>query len=297
MNKDDWLPMLHEKFAACKTPQEIMQQSRLLWDLRSFDGIVEHGFDAWKYAARKLDVVPRKVVVVDLPGIASAAHYIAKKEDGNTPEMVMHTLRKLYKELSPEVFLVATDCRTPTKRSMLYPAYKSDRESDEERREDVAKAIEEVRNSKAFLIECDGYEADDVMATAAFICQLSGSTCTLVTEDKDLWQCLGKGTAIYSNRKKEFFGADWLRSEHKIRPTQVVDWLCLVGKDAAPTIHGVSDKTASEWLEAYGDFIGITNHLKDLSPKKRELITAYQNDYWIAKELHTLSRGVDGVWW
>ena len=128
-----------------------------------------------------------------------------------------------------------------------------------------------------------------MMASIAFRCKLLGHYCTIVTDDKDLWQCLGNKTTIYSPRAKEFRDENWLLANHKIGPKQVVDWLCMTGKDDAPACPGIGPKTASELLSKFSNFWDIYAARDTFTAKRKAAIEGFaKEDYWIAQDLHKL---------
>jgi DNA polymerase-1 len=114
-----------------------------------------------------------------------------------------------------------------------------------------------------------------------------------VANDKDLWQALFSGVAMYDRKTKEYRNAEWLKAHHRITPKQVVDYLCMLGgKNDLPGVPGVGAKTASEWLEAYGDFIGAMDATKNEEMKKY-----FHEHYWTMRDLHSLKFSVDVKCW
>jgi 5'-3' exonuclease len=90
---------------------------------------------------------------------------------------------------------------------------------------------------------------------------------------------------------------EWLKTELKITPKQMVDWLCLVGKDDIPSPHKIGEVTASQWLESYGSVVGIHDARESLTKLKRETIEAYvRKDYWLARDMHTLKKNLNIFW-
>ena len=61
------------------------------------------------------------------------------------------------------------------------------------------------------VLECPGYEADDVLATLARLCDEAGAKCFIVTGDKDCRQLITDRVAVYNIRKDEVFDAAALR--------------------------------------------------------------------------------------
>ena len=141
------------------------------------------------------------------------------------------------------------------------------------------------------------------MASVAFRCKMRGHQCVIITEDKDLWQCLGSGVVMYSSRNHEFRNEDWLYSGHHLKPEQVVDYLCMVGKDDSPSCRGIGDKHATDLLRKFGNFweIYLSAALDEKSPipkKRRETILEFarSGEYFTAHHLHTLVKNLEVKW-
>src|SRR5690606_27278845 len=100
---------------------------------------------------------------------------------------------------SPTHLAVVFDTPEPTPRHELYPPYKATRE---EMPEDLALQLPHVKRLvEAFripVIECPGYEADDVIGTLAKRAEaLGGFETYMVTPDKDFAQLVTGSTLIY----------------------------------------------------------------------------------------------------
>jgi DNA polymerase-1 len=226
--------------------------------------------------------------VGDGEAIACAVAFASKGTD-RIHEKIHACLKKLKTTNKPEHFIVGFDDSNNFRRK-LYSEFKSDRPNDpikEELNRLRPMVIQHLRDSGMQVEVHTGREADDVLASVAMQCQILDTECMMVTEDKDCWQSLGPKTSIYSRAKDEFYGANWLLATHKIKPTQVIDWLCMVGKNGVQGVCGIGVKTASDLLSSCGTFID-TMH-SDFIPEKIRA-TMKQFDYWTARSLHTLDR-------
>ena len=96
------------------------------------------------------------------------------------------------------------------------------------------------------VLTCEGFEADDVLATLARICDEAGANCFIVTGDKDCRQLITDRVAVYNIRKNQVFDAAALREDWGVGPDQVVDFQALVGDkvDNVPGVPGIGPKTA-----------------------------------------------------
>lgn len=238
--------------------------------------------------ARELCKPPSKITVVDLSNVF---HSVFAR--GNAVKDTRERLLRIYKEVDAKKFIVVIDPPTSTlKRRELFAGYKGKRNpKPPEFNEQMQEVIQNLK-AKGVQVELfDGWESDDIMASAAYRAKLLDTECILVADDKDLWQCLGGSTVMYEPCSKEYRGADWLMATHSITPQQAVDWLCLVGKNDVPGAEDIGAVLASRYLSAWGDFNGVWESRHLLTDHKRGSIEAFAKDgYWLARDLHTLRR-------
>ena len=93
--------------------------------------------------------------------------------------------------------------------------------------------------------------------------------------------------------KGEYTNAEGVEEKVGIKPNQIVDYLCLTGKDDVPSAVGIGPQTAAQWLKEHGDFIGIYDHRHSLTEKKREAVEQFAPHYWVARTCHTLNRRLE----
>lgn len=276
-------------FERCSTRQQLVDASYYIWKLRGLEGVRNQGATSWRRKWNSI-AVPEKIVAVDLPGIVFASFKASGPKE--TPRTTRNVLARIYRETTPDRLFVCTDSANITKRQSS--VYKKGREPKPEHFEEARDATHRLLQRRGLKIQqSDGHEADDLLATIAFIASLSGQKCTLVTEDKDMWQCLGSNhVVIYAPKSREYRGSTWLTSNYGIQPKQYVDWISLVGgKNELPGAEGIGKKTASELLQAFGSVDGIMQNLSELREKQRESISRfYKEVYPIVKPLHELDR-------
>lgn len=105
------------------------------------------------------------------------------------------------------------------------------------------------------VIERDGYEADDVIATLAR--QANGRCVHVLSEDKDLFQLIGP-CATQITRGGHMTRDECMR-KFGIHPGQMHDWLALVGdlSDNVPGCPGVGPGKGAALLAEFGSIAGI----------------------------------------
>lgn len=211
--------------------------------------------------------------------------------------------------IDPAGILVAFDSPTCFRRE-IEPTYKLGRAAKEHGLvESLAAAAREV--ALAFPVACaEGFEADDVLATAAFAARSQGLRCVIASPDKDLRQCLVQGqvTILKSwkghgrNFKPEYLTASQLEAEYGLCPDQWIDYQCLVG-DATDGIRGadgIGPKTAAKLLFEAGSIEQLLENrwLSPMLAKSDRLwgsLNELKSRLRVVRQLVTLRTDVPGV--
>ncbi|MCY2995414.1 MAG: DNA polymerase I [Planctomycetota bacterium] len=178
----------------------------------------------------------------------------------------------LLERKQPNYLFCAFDLPGPTFRDALYDQYKADRaEMPDALRPQFPQIRRMLEAMGVPILECPGYEADDVLATLAKQAEQQGLLCYLVTNDKDCRQLITDRVRVYNIRKDEVFDATALQAEWGVRPDQVVDFQSLVGDsvDNVPGIASIGPKTARELLAQYQTLEGVLEHAAEVTNAKR----------------------------
>ena len=203
-------------------------------------------------------------------------------------------LLQIIEKKKPTALVCAFDMSGPTFRHDLYDAYKADRgEMPEELASQIPK-IRQVLEALAIpLVECPGFEADDVLATIARICDESAAKGYIVTGDKDCRQLISDSVSVYNIRKDENYGREALAIDWGIKPEQVVDFQALVGDkiDNVPGVPLIGPKLAKELLEQYGTLENVLDHADDVpGAKRKQNLKDYREAALLSKKLVELDR-------
>lgn len=195
----------------------------------------------------------------------------------------------LLRDRKPDYLICAFDLPGPTVRHELYPEYKAQRA---EMPDDLRPQIEMIREVlDAFgipVLEMEGYEADDVIATVATAAVDEGLEVSIVSGDKDVRQLLGPHVRIFNVRKGEVFDAATLEKDWGVSPEQVVDLLALTGDsvDNVPGVPGVGVKTAAKLLQEFDTLEGVLDNVDRISgPKRRDQVRASAEQVMRSREL------------
>ncbi len=201
----------------------------------------------------------------------------------------------LIEDKKPDALICAFDLPGPTFRDELFDAYKAERgEMPDELVGQIPK-IERVLEAIGIpVLTCQGYEADDVLATLARICDEAGANCFIVTGDKDCRQLITDRVAVYNIRKNQVFDAAALREDWGIGPDQVVDFQAIVGDkvDNVPGVPGIGPKTAQQLLETYGTLDNLLEHAADVPGAKGKKLIECRDQALLSRQLVRLDSQV-----
>ncbi|MGN1408793.1 MAG: DNA polymerase I [Eubacteriales bacterium] len=167
-------------------------------------------------------------------------------------------IKKHLDSLHPDFMACAFDVHQPTFRHLEYDAYKGTRKGmPDELREQMpyAKRAAEALGFK--IIECPGFEADDIIGTSARMAEENGIFTYILTGDRDSLQLITGMTNVILAKTKEdvIFDEAEFEREYGIRPSQFVDVKALMGdsSDNIPGVSGIGEKTALRLIQSAGD--------------------------------------------
>jgi DNA polymerase-1 len=144
------------------------------------------------------------------------------------------------------------------------------------------------------VLALEGFEADDVLATVARICNEAGAQCFIVSGDKDCRQLITDHVAVYNIRKDEVIDAAALREDWGIRPDQVIDFQALVGDkvDNVPGVPTIGPKTAQAWLEKYDTLDNLLAHAGEIAGAKGKKLQENRESALLSRQLVRLDTRV-----
>ena len=183
-------------------------------------------------------------------------------------------LLELWKR-EPDYMLVAFDVHGPTFRHEKYDAYKAGRPAPTE---DFLKQMAELHTllpkMGVRIVECPGYEADDVLGTFSRMAAAEGVHTLIVTGDRDSFQLITPETKIYYTKDNSEIDEAALFERYGLVPDRMRDLKALMGdaSDNIPGIAGVGEKTALKLLGEYGDLEGVLSHADSIKGKLGERV-------------------------
>ncbi len=206
-------------------------------------------------------------------------------------------LQRLLEEQRPEAVCVSFDLKAPTFRHKAYDGYKAKRAGMPEDLAVQMPILKELLDQMGIRrYELEGYEADDILGTAAAVCEKEGWNCVVVTGDKDSLQLISEKTTVCNVKTRMGqtetiqYTPEVFRAEYGFDPAKMVDLKALMGdsSDNIPGVPGVGEKTAMDLLHRYGSLDAIYRDLDALEVKEsvrkklREGEESARLSYWLA---------------
>ncbi|MEO8961190.1 MAG: DNA polymerase, partial [Ginsengibacter sp.] len=246
----------------------------------------------------------KKLFLLDAMALIYRAYYslirspiiTTKGKNTNAQFGFTNTLFELITKEKPTHLAVAFDTAAPTERHIEFAAYKAQRQ---EVPEDLAAAIPDIKKIiEGFnlpVVECDGYEADDIIGALAQQAEKQGYQVFMVTPDKDFGQLVTQNIKIYKpgyqGGKVEIMGEKEVCEKWGIKNVkQVIDILGLMGdaSDNIPGIAGVGEKTAAKLLAQYESVENVLADADNIKGALGEKIRAGKEMAVLSKKLATI---------
>jgi len=203
-------------------------------------------------------------------------------------------LLRILSQERPDYLAVAYDTGK-TFRDEIFPEYKATRAK---MPEDLIPQVERIRELvDAFNIprlEMEGYEADDVLGSAARWAAANGLGVKIITGDRDLLQLVDERVIVSLPGKRlsdaRDFTPDAVKDYLGVRPDQVVDLKALEGdkSDNIPGVPGIGRKTAVQLLQQYDHLDDIYAHLDELPTRVRNRLEAGRELAYLSHRLATI---------
>lgn len=139
-------------------------------------------------------------------------------------------LLRVIREKNPAYMAMAFDLKGPTFRHQIYADYKANRPS---MPDDLACQIPYIRKiSQAFnilILERQGFEADDLIASAARLLAANGHSIVIVSGDKDLLQLVDDHIMLWDPMSDKVMDSRSVTEKYHVGPDKLNDLFALIG--------------------------------------------------------------------
>lgn len=241
----------------------------------------------------------KELFLVDGSGFIFRAYHALpplSRPDGTPVGAVMgfcNMLSKLISTHRDAHIAVIFDAGRKNFRNDIYPDYKAHRPPAPE---DLVPQFPIMREAAiAFglpIMEMEGFEADDIIATYARLALEQGIEVTIVSSDKDLMQLVRGGVKLMDPMKQVMIGEAEVFEKFGVTPDKVIDVQALCGdaSDNVPGVAGIGVKTAAELINTYGTLENLLQNTANIKqPKRRETLEVNAELARISKKLVTLT--------
>ncbi|MDD7295033.1 MAG: DNA polymerase I [Oscillospiraceae bacterium] len=205
----------------------------------------------------------------------------------------MNIYLKHVTDLQPDAIAVAFDVHTPTFRHQKVSSYKANRKG---MPEELAMQMPYIKKLLTLLgvqiVECAGYEADDILGTLSVAVEQQGGECVILSGDRDTLQLITDKVHVrlVTNREDIDYTVQRFREEYGFYPSSMVDLKAFMGdsSDNITGVVGIGPKTASTLIRSWGTVEEVYAHIDQLNISKmavQKLISGKENaleSKWLA---------------
>ncbi|MDX1774965.1 MAG: DNA polymerase I, partial [Desulfobulbales bacterium] len=206
-------------------------------------------------------------------------------------------LLRVIREKSPEFLAVAFDAKGPNFRHEIYTDYKANRPP---MPDDLAVQIPYIKKivkaHNILIMEEQGVEADDLIASAARKLAAAGHEIIVVSGDKDLLQLVDDNITIWEPMKDVVMDSEGVKKKYNVAPDRLLDFFALMGdkSDNIPGVPGIGPKSAEKLINEYGSLENLYENLANLKKSKmKDNLAAHRDDAYLSRELIDLKEDLN----
>lgn len=209
-----------------------------------------------------------------------------------------HFIHAIKNEHDTDYVLFALDSKGKNFRHEIDPNYKANRpEAPEDLKRQLPVAISWIEKMGFKCYREEGFEADDVIASAVRFALQHDIKVRIVTHDKDLYQLIDDGrVVIYDPMKKSEIDTEKCYEKFGVYPNQINEYLSLVGDvaDNIPGVKGIGPKGAKKLLDDFGSIENIYNNLdKIANPRVQSMLEEGKESAFLSKQLVRLDNSLN----
>lgn len=211
----------------------------------------------------------------------------------------LNILLKLKEISQPDAIGVAFDVHAPTFRHKKYDEYKAGRHAMPDELRMQMPILKDILKSLGIkTVECEGWEADDILGTLAQACRSAGNECFIATGDRDSLQLAHGGVKVLLAHTKagrpvtDIYDENTVMEEYGVTPAELIQVKALQGdsSDNIPGVAGVGTKTALDLIQRFHNIDYIYENLDEIDIKKgvREKLARDKDKAYLSLDLGTI---------
>lgn len=169
----------------------------------------------------------------------------------------MNIYLKNLNDVQPDSVAVAFDLKSPTFRHKKVETYKANRKGMPPELAQQLPLIKEMLTLMGIkVVECEGYEADDILGTLSKSCTDCGCQCYVLTGDRDSLQLIDENVTVLlaTNKETIHYTPARFTEDYGFEPIRLIDLKALMGdsSDNIKGVAGIGEKTATNLVKEYG---------------------------------------------
>lgn len=248
-----------------------------------------------------------KLLVLDGNSILNRAFYGIKlltTKDGTFTNAVygfMTMFMKISEDVNPDAVAIAFDLKAPTFRHKMYSEYKAGRKPMPQELASQLPLIKELLQKLGYkIVECEGYEADDILGTLARACENAGADCVLATGDRDSFQLVSPNVTVRLAATKmgrpevRVYDEQRILEEYGVTPRQLIDIKAIQGdtSDNIPGIKGIGEKGAQNLIRSFKSLDGVYENIDspEIKPAMRKKLLDDKDNAYMSLKLGEINR-------
>lgn len=244
-----------------------------------------------------------KLLVIDGNSIINRAFYgirlLSNKKGVFTNALTgfFNIYLKLISGFKPDCVAVAFDLKAPTFRHKEYSEYKAGRKGMPEELYMQMPYLKAILNALNIgIIECEGFEADDIIGTLSAVCHENGDECIIATGDRDSFQLINDKVYVNlaGNKEDTLYTPEKIMEVYGVTPPEMIEVKALMGdsSDNIPGVPGIGEKTALSLIGKYHSIDDIYRNINDIDVTKsvREKLIKGEESAKLSHFLGTISK-------
>lgn len=160
-------------------------------------------------------------------------------------------------DVQPDSVAVAFDLKSPTFRHKKVESYKANRKGMPPELAQQLPLVKELLTLMGIkVVECEGFEADDILGTLSKSCTDCGCQCYVLTGDRDSLQLIDENVTVLlaTNKETIHYTPARFMEVYGFEPIKLIDLKALMGdsSDNIKGVAGIGEKTATTLIKEYG---------------------------------------------